>query len=466
MKSFDQHNKDIKIILSDFNKIKLSSSKKKIRFERNSTNSTRRKESDNYNFVKIGALNDIVKIDVSKKEIYVEPNVPMDKLLNETLRNGLMPAVVPEFPGITIGGAINGAALESSSFKHGQFNDSCLEYEIIRGDGKIINSSASKNKDLFHGMAGSYGSLGLLTLIKMKLIKAEKYVKIKILKFQNIDESIEFIKKLNNKNLDFVEGIIFSQNQISVIIGKFEKKADNNIKKFSGRFDDWFYRFVNKCQNNDEYFIPIKDYLFRYDRGAFWMGEYPSKIMHIPGGNTALYRALFDRMLKTRELYRGLHLSNYIQRFFIQDIYFPISKSADYVKFVQKELDIYPIWLCPIKSTSKKQKLSPNFLKEKLLLNVGVWGQSNKFLKDYLKSNRDIEKFTINKNGRKMLYAQQYYSLNEFWKIYDRKWYEAIRKKYHAKIFPDIYEKTFVSKKYKPTPISGFLKFHFPFLEK
>ena len=43
-------------------------------------------------------------------------------------------------------------------------------------------------------------------------------------------------------------------------------------------------------------------------------------------------------------------------------------------------------------------------------------------------------------------------SRSDFWKVYDLKWYNDLRDKYHANdTFPTIYEKTKVSEKYKPS---------------
>lgn len=41
----------------------------------------------------------------------------MDALVEATVKHGLVPPVVPEFPGITVGGAYNGTGGESSSFR-------------------------------------------------------------------------------------------------------------------------------------------------------------------------------------------------------------------------------------------------------------------------------------------------------------------------------------------------------------
>jgi FAD/FMN-containing dehydrogenase len=46
----------------------------------------------------------------------------MDALVAATKAHGLVPLVVPEFPGITTGGAFSGTSGESSSFREGFFD--------------------------------------------------------------------------------------------------------------------------------------------------------------------------------------------------------------------------------------------------------------------------------------------------------------------------------------------------------
>ena len=49
-----------------------------------------------------------------------------------------MPIVVPELKTITIGGAVAGCSIESMSFVHGGFHDTCLEYEVITATGEVL----------------------------------------------------------------------------------------------------------------------------------------------------------------------------------------------------------------------------------------------------------------------------------------------------------------------------------------
>ena len=59
-------------------------------------------------------LNNVLKVDSETMTVLVEPNVPMDSLVQATLPLGLVPPVIMEFPGITVGGGFAGTAGESS----------------------------------------------------------------------------------------------------------------------------------------------------------------------------------------------------------------------------------------------------------------------------------------------------------------------------------------------------------------
>lgn len=96
----------------------------------------------------------------------VEPNVPMDCLVESTIIHGLIPPVVMEFPGITVGGGFAGTGGESSSFKYGYFNESVNSIEMVLGNGDIVTASDKENPDLFYGASGAVGSLGITTLLE------------------------------------------------------------------------------------------------------------------------------------------------------------------------------------------------------------------------------------------------------------------------------------------------------------
>lgn len=459
----EKHKIEVERISKEIKSYKSSESGKKLRFDHGSTNSTKPKNTEKYFYIDTSSLNRVILVDPDEKFVLVEPSVSMDLLVEQTLKHNLIPQVVMEFPGITVGGAIQGAALESSSFKFGQFNTGALEYEIITAEGELMKASPSENSELFYGVTGSYGSLGLLTLIKLKLIPAKKYVEVSYQQVNSFKQAIDFIHNETNSDADYVDGIMFGPEKGAIIIGRLADKSDCKIQTFTKPSDPWFYKHAEESLGKTE-LVPIVDYFFRYNRGSFWMGDFFFKLMKIPGRNNKFNRTLFNPFLNTRKLYEVLHSMNWTHRFFIQDIYFPISRVLEYLNYVEQKLKIYPIWLCPLKNTTHPEKLSPNYLSSDLIVNVGIWGipSNNSNLVDL---NRDVEVKTEELGGRKMFYAQTFYPEEEFWKIYDYDWYKRLRHKYRAEeVFPDIYEKVYVSGKYKETTFVGFWKLLWSFI--
>src|SRR4051812_48520529 len=88
--------------------------------------------------VDVSTLRNILEIDVAARRCVAEPGVTFAELARATLPHGLLPTVVPELEGITLGGAVAGCSVESMSYRHGGFHDSCREYEVVSGAGEIL----------------------------------------------------------------------------------------------------------------------------------------------------------------------------------------------------------------------------------------------------------------------------------------------------------------------------------------
>lgn len=146
------------------------------RINHGSTNSTRQSVFERKRTIDISHLKYVLDVNVESRTVLVEPNVPMDRLAETTLKYGLIPPVVMEFPGITVGGGYAGTSGESSSFKYGFFDRTINYVEMILADGEVVIASKTERADLFHGAAGACGSLGITTLVELQLIEAKKYV--------------------------------------------------------------------------------------------------------------------------------------------------------------------------------------------------------------------------------------------------------------------------------------------------
>jgi len=232
--------------------------------------------------VSINDFNHILSIDKAKKRIYVEPRVTMEQLVNATLPLGLVPPVLPEFKSITVGGAINGAALESSSHRYGQLNDCCIEYEILCADGSIITANAETNRDLFYGISGAYGTLGIITAVEMELIPIKPQLLLQFHYFPSIEDAVSYMTDLStaDDSPEFLEALIFDQYRVAVVVADPIDHTDipPNCERLrlDRWYSPWYYQLLEKKIKQKDSFAVMKteDYLFRHDRAGFWMGGY------------------------------------------------------------------------------------------------------------------------------------------------------------------------------------------------
>ena len=124
------------------------------------TNSTRSRPPPSTAHIDTSALSRILAVDTSARTILVEPNVPMDRLVEATLPHGVVPPVVTEFPSITAGGAYAGTAGESSSFRHGFFNETLRRVEMVLGTGATVTWGGAARPGRRAGGAAGGGARG------------------------------------------------------------------------------------------------------------------------------------------------------------------------------------------------------------------------------------------------------------------------------------------------------------------
>lgn len=445
----DSHNTRVRALSSEITRF--YEAKRGFRIYHGSTNSTRHQSFDRETSIDMSGFDHVLRVNIKDRTALVEPNVPMDKLVEATLRHGLIPQVVMEFPGITVGGGIQGGAGESSSFRYGLFSDSCSEYEFITPDGNIQHLSANENSELFYATAGSYGTFGAITAATVKLIPAKRYVQLEYIPVSSYDEAILVTQQSTTANFDFVDGIMFSPTSGVILAGTLSDTKLPKHATFRGLFDDWFYLHVEKYLGEHHIeSLPIVDYLFRYDRGAFWVGRYTFERSGIPFNHFS--RTLTAHVMTTRKLYEALQLSGADQQYVVQDLALPAGNAIEFMTYVESTLEAFPLWICPLKP-SKKSPLLLTSSRVPSLINIGVW--SNKAFRvyeDFVAVNRNIEQKVTELSGRKWFYGHSFYTEKEFWAIFDKSWYDATREKYHAQYLPDIYTKI-KSGPYRPVNI-------------
>lgn len=285
-------------------------------------------------YLDISGLNRVLQVDIDKKTILAEGNCNMETIFEAGLANGLVPKVFPELKEITVGGAIVGAGLETSSFMYGQFNDICRKIYVLLGNGTIVKCTANEessisfeslnttktttcpDSDLYHALAGSYGTLGTVLCAEIECVPAKPWVDLTIKSFRNNTAGLRYMQQrcdsYDEKRLDFIEGIQFPSEKkqilgdLAIISGRMTSGEDSgNETKVEYYYpckshSEWFYekiQMVSKqllratsgqldAEGSHTLRIPLKEFMFRYYRGAFWMARY---VLLILGYIIALY---------------------------------------------------------------------------------------------------------------------------------------------------------------------------------
>ena len=401
--------------------------------------------------IDITNLNHVLQVNTHARSALVEPNVPMDALVEATLPHGLIPPVVMEYPGITVGGGFAGTAGESSSFRHGFFDRTISWIEIVLANGEIETASTTTNSELLYGAACSFGTLGITTLVEVELIPAKKYVELTYWPIASMDSAIDKVnQETEDPSVQYVDGVLFAANRGVVCSGRLTDEPAARVQRFSRSSDPWFYlhasKVIRECESAIVESVPLVDYLFRYDRGAFWVGVYAFKYFITPFNH--ITRWILDYFMHTRVMYRALHQSGHSKRYIIQDVAVPYPVATEFLEYVDRSFGHYPLWLCPIHQRGKSsqaplgplaEKSNPN-IPEKLL-SFGVWGPGPSDRRAFVEANRRLEHKILELNGRQWLYAHTYHTEKEFWAMYDRESYDALRAKYDATYLPNIYDK-------------------------
>ncbi len=419
-----------------------------------STNSTRQSQYRRDNIIDTSQLKNVLLVDRGKKTALVEPNVPMDDLVEASYAHGLVPPVVMEFPGITAGGGFSGTSGESSSFRYGFFDRTVNWIEMVLPNGEKVTASSKDKPDLFWGAAASFGTLGVITLLEIQLIEAKQYVELTYHTAPNMCRAIKQMEEATaDASNDYLDGIVLAKDQIVICSGRLTNNAPDGVpvQKFTRTEDPWFYLHAKKITSQATgpvvEVVPLVDYLFRYDRGGFWVGKYAFKYFVTPFNRFS--RRILDRFMHARLMYHALHQSGHAKRNIIQDVAVPYPAANEFVDWLHENYGLYPLWLCPLRQRGKAadspqgllaaEKVDPNA--PEYLMNFGVWGPGPTNRQEFVKANRRLEQKVQELKGKKWLYAHAYYTEEEFWSIYGRKEYDALRIKYHATHLFSLYDK-------------------------
>ncbi len=409
-----------------------------------STSNLFRERQKNTSKVNVRDFNTVISIDVKNMIAEVEGMTTFEDLVKETLKYGFLPPVVPELKLITIGGAVSGVGIESSSFKYGLVHETVLEMEILLASGETVIATREKHSDLFFAIPNSYGTLGYILKLKIQIVPTKKYVEIKHVKYTDQKKYFEELTQLsNNKTYDFIDGVIFKEDDMYIILGKFVDTAP-----FVSDYKYMKIYFKSITDGGIDY-LTASDYIWRWDTDWFWCSNnffMQNAILRLFLGKFMLGSRSF---MKVKRFYEK-HLEKYIGRknseSIVQDIAIPIENCIPFLNFFHTTIGIKPIWICPVHSYKKENFTLFPVDPMKFYVDIAFW-DAIKSDKEKGYYNRLIEEETKKLGGLKSLYSQSFYSELEFWEIYNGEEYKKLKNTYDPKyVLKDMYRKCVLRK--------------------
>jgi len=395
------------------------------------------------------ALTGVIDVDLAARTAQVQGMTTYETLAAATLARGVMPLVVPQLKTITLGGAVTGLGIESTSFRHGLPHESVRAMDVLLADGDVVTATPDgEHADLFAAFPNSYGTLGYALRLEIEVQPVARYVRLQHVRVDTADlaKVITDVCDLDRDPPDFVDGTVFSRDHQYLTLGRFtDDPGRAGPSDYTGQ--QVFYRSIDE---RAEDVLSVEDYVWRWDTDWFWCSR-------ALGVQHPLVRRVWPRRWRRSDVYRrivaldrrtglsgrvrtlrGLPLEEPV----VQDVEIPVERLAEFLDAFHREVGITPVWLCPIRLRGERTWPLYPMAAGELYVNVGFWSAVPERPGDPQAHNRLIERLVADLGGHKSLYSTVHYDEAEFWQRYNGSAYRAVKDRYDpGGRLPDLYTK-------------------------
>jgi FAD/FMN-containing dehydrogenase len=115
---------------------------------------------------------------IAPDRINVDAGIRWHDLLKATLAQGLMPPVLPDYIGQTVGGTLSVGGIGGMTYRLGAQVDHVLELSVVTGAGQQVQCSATHNRDLFEAALAGQGQVAVITQALLRLVPAPSMVRL------------------------------------------------------------------------------------------------------------------------------------------------------------------------------------------------------------------------------------------------------------------------------------------------
>jgi len=398
----------------------------------------------------VSGLRGVISIDPDGLTADVQGMCTYEDLVAATLPLGLIPYVVPQLKTITLGGAVTGLGIESTSFRSGLPHESVLELDVFTGSGDVVTASADEHADLFSTFPNSYGSLGYATRLRIRLERVPAYAALRHVRFHETDKLAAAIAEISEsgewqgERVDGMDGVAFEPGEYYLTLARWTDSARVQPSDYTGQ-----QIYFRSLQQRESDLLTLHDYLWRWDTDWFWCsGAFGAQNPRIRRFWPRRWRRS-DAYMKLLGLDRRFGIADRLDRRagrpererVIQDIEVPVERIGEFLDWFDAEVGMRPVWLCPLRASRawSSYPLEPG----RTYVNAGFWGTVH-VGPDRVNAprNRAIEAKVHELDGHKSLYSDSFYDRETFDRLYDGRNLEAVKNRYDPDDrFISLYEK-------------------------
>ncbi|MEJ7636076.1 FAD-binding oxidoreductase [Aeromicrobium sp.] len=447
MKGWQAHAQAVERLLASYGRLAPGD---RIRLAKKTSNLFRPRQSNDSAGLDVSGLDGVIAIDVDTWTADVQGMCTYEQLVAETLPLGLMPMVVPQLRTITLGGAVTGLGIESTSFRNGLPHESVLEMDVLTGAGHVVTASSDgAHADLFEAFPNSYGSLGYATRLKISLERVPAYVTLRHVQVADSAAAVKAIEVIaetgewHGERVDGLDGTAFSPDEIYLTLASFTD-VEQPVSDYTGM--DVYYRSIQRRETDA---LTIHDYIWRWDTDWFWCsGAFGAQIPWVRRVWPAKWRRsdVYHRLVGLDEKVGIVKVLDRLKRVpgrerVIQDIEVPLDRLPEFLQWFDAEVGMRPVWLCPLRTTRPwpVYPLAPGHT----YVNVGFWGTVEVPAGTPAGTvNRRIEAAVHELGGHKSLYSEAFYDQETFDQMYGGEVLAAVRGRYDPEArLSTLYEK-------------------------
>ncbi|MGN6577251.1 MAG: FAD-binding oxidoreductase, partial [Nocardioides sp.] len=222
----------------------------------------------------VSGLTGVVSLDARARTADVQGMCTYEDLVDVTLPRGFIPEVVPQLRTITLGGAVTGLGIESTSFRNGLPHESVLEMDVLTGDGRI--RTVRPGDDLFDAFPNSYGSLGYATRLRIRLEPVPGHVALRHVRFTDLGELTETLDRVveeasyDGQRVDAVDGVVFEPGEAYLTLARFVGLDELGLDAAAPSDYTGMEPYFRSIQRRSTDLLTMYDYLWRWDTDWFW----------------------------------------------------------------------------------------------------------------------------------------------------------------------------------------------------